>query len=898
MPETVLERAAATVTTCPYCGVGCGVRVSRDEAGGIVVRGDEAHPANFGRLCSKGTALGETLTPPNRLLHPEIGGQRVAWDTALDQVAGGLRRVIDQHGPGAVALYVSGQLLTEDYYVANKLMKGSLASANIDTNSRLCMASAVVAHKRAFGADAVPVCYEDLEQADLIVLVGSNTAWAHPILARRIEHARSQRPGLKVVLVDPRRTATSDLADLHLPLAPGSDAWLFNGLLNHLRREDLLDWEFLEHHAEGFAATFAAARESAPSVPAVARRCRLTERAVAEFYALFGSTERVVTLFSQGINQSSSGVDKCNAIINCHLATGRIGRPGAGPFSITGQPNAMGGREVGGLANQLAAHMDFDAASCERLARFWDLPDVAREPGLKAVDLFEAVERGEIRALWIMATNPAVTLPEADRMRAALARCELVVVSDCVGDTDTAALAHVRLPALTWGEKDGTVTNSERRISRQRAFLPAPGEARADWWIICEVARRMGFGEQFPYASPADIFREHAALSGYENDGSRDFDLSALADLSDGDYDALQPVQWPVTAAAPRGTVRLFEDRRFFTPSGRARLLPVQAQGPAVGTDHAFPFVLNTGRLRDQWHTMTRTGSVGRLTQHAPEPRVDLHPDDARQLGLREGDLARLRSRHGWMLARTHYEDGQRIGSVFVPMHWSDAFARNARVDALVGAVVDPLSGQPESKHTPVALQRFDARWYAFLLSREPLTAGGDWPYQAVVYGAHFLRYEMAGEEPVDWPAWRRMHFGAGGDWLEFADVGGGRYRAALIDAAGMQLALFVAPDPQLPGRDWLAQMFSKPELTPGERAALLSGRPPRGAEDAGPVVCACFGVSERRIRQCLNDLAEPSVEAVGEQVQAGTNCGSCQPEIRRLIQSMSLADGVAGGVP
>ncbi len=380
----------ASLTTCPYCGVGCGVSVSRT-ANGFEIAGDVSHPANFGRLCSKGAALGDTLELDGRLLHPQIRGRRVSWGEALTGVASGFEQVIEEHGPDAVAFYVSGQLLTEDYYVANKLMKGFIGSGNIDTNSRLCMASAVTAYKRAFGTDTVPSSYEDVEQAELIVLVGSNTAWCHPVLFQRITEAKAANPEVRVVVIDPRRTATCDIADLFLPLHPGTDVVLFNGLLNYLRCEDALDWEFLDSHTEGFGAAMRVAKESAPSIPKVAQVCRLPERDVAEFYRWFARNGRTVTLFSQGVNQSSSGTDKVNSIINAHLATGRIGKPGSGPFSITGQPNAMGGREVGGVANQLAAHMDFEPEHVERVRRFWGSPTLARRPGLKAVELFEAM---------------------------------------------------------------------------------------------------------------------------------------------------------------------------------------------------------------------------------------------------------------------------------------------------------------------------------------------------------------------------------------------------------------------------------------------------------------------------------------------------------------------------
>jgi assimilatory nitrate reductase catalytic subunit len=473
--------AAAVRTTCPYCGVGCGIKAT-PMADGALIEGDPDHMASRGRLCVKGSALGETLGLDGRLLAPAIrehGRLRGAsWEEALDKVASTFASIIAEHGPDSVAMYVSGQLLTEDYYVANKFMKGFVGSANIDTNSRLCMSSAVAGHKRAFGEDLVPGCYEDFELAELIVLVGSNTAWCHPTLFQRITKAKEARPSLRIVAIDPRRTATCELADLHLPVKAGTDVWLFNGLLSYLARSGAADDGFVAAHTAGLDAALAEA-DGCAGIGSVARTCGVDPQQLLAFYEMFAATDKVVTAFSQGVNQSSSGTDKVNSIINCHLLTGRIGRPGMGPFSLTGQPNAMGGREVGGLANMLAAHLDFDKpVHREAVRSFWDAPRIADKPGLKAVDLFRAIEEGKVKAVWIMATNPVVSLPDADQVRRALERCELVVVSDMSGDTDTARLGHVLLPALGWGEKDGTVTNSERCISRQRRFLPAPGQAR------------------------------------------------------------------------------------------------------------------------------------------------------------------------------------------------------------------------------------------------------------------------------------------------------------------------------------------------------------------------------------------------------------------------------------
>jgi assimilatory nitrate reductase catalytic subunit len=561
----------AVRTTCPFCGVGCGVLAQPDGYGGAGIAGDPHHPANLGRICSKGSALGETLGLDERLLHPMLrqfddSFARVDWSVALDRVADGFQRIIKRDGPDAVAFYLSGQLLTEDYYVANKLMKGFIGSGNVDTNSRLCMASSVAGHKRAFGADTVPGTYEDLDAADLIVLAGSNAAWCHPVLFQRMVKNKRER-GAKIVVIDPRRTATAEDADLCLPIAPGMDTALFCGLLVHLADLCALDYRYIDAHTAGFENALARARAIAPNLAATARLTGLPQPDVARFFELFHAIPNAVTCFSQGVNQSSQGTDKVNAIINCHLATGRIGRRGQGPFSLTGQPNAMGGREVGGLANQLAAHMGFTAEDIDRVGRFWQAPRVATREGLKAVQLFDAIARGRIKALWVMATNPAVSLPRARQVRDALGRLELFVLSENVIANDTvAAGAHILLPAAAWGEKDGTVTNSERRISRQRAFLRPPGEAKPDWWMVTQVARRMGFTSAFSYRSAADIFREHAALSAFENGGRRDFDLGGLADIGDDAFAALDPVQWPLRAGETRRKRQ--PDRRFFAEGG------------------------------------------------------------------------------------------------------------------------------------------------------------------------------------------------------------------------------------------------------------------------------------------------------------------------------------------
>jgi assimilatory nitrate reductase catalytic subunit len=640
---------------------------------------------------------------------------------------------------------------------------------------------------------------------------------------------------------------------------------------------------------EGFGAALEAV--GGLSIPRVAELCGLTEAHVAQFYRLFTETPRTVTLFSQGINQSSSGVDKANSILNVHLATGRVGLPGATPFSITGQPNAMGGREVGGLSNQLAAHMDFTPDDVGRVGRFWNAPNLARAPGLKAVELFEAVGAGRIKALWIMATNPAVSLPEADRAVAALRDCPFVVVSEVVARTDTSVHAHVRLPAAAWGEKDGTVTNSERRISRQRAFLPPPGEARPDWWIVAEVARRMGHGRGFDYAGPAAIFAEHAALSAFENDGRRDLDLGALSGLDAAGYENLAPVQWPVPAVRPSGSPRLFAEGRYFTPGGAARMVTVNPRPPVRIADAGHPFILNTGRIRDQWHTMTRTGKAARLLAHVAEPYVEICPRDARRVGVRHGNLARLHNRNGEMLARVVESAALQSGSVFAPIHWNDRFTARGRVDVLTHAVTDPISGQPEFKHTPVAVTAYPASWHGFVMSRLALEAGGASEvfqgYWTRVRGKSFWRHELAGRGAIDdWSMRMRELLDPVGEWVEMKDSAAARYRGALL-AGGRLLAVyfFEREAAGLPPRQWLESLFDRGRLSDAERTALLTGRPSHAVPDAGRIVCACFGVGENTLREAVRKGAR-SVEDLGIRLKAGTNCGSCIPELKSLLSA------------
>ncbi|SFI93894.1 nitrate reductase [Albimonas pacifica] len=867
-------------TACPYCGVGCGVLATPDGRGGAAIAGDPAHPANFGRLCSKGSALGETLSLDDRLLTPRIGGREATWDAALELTARRFREAIEEHGPESVALYVSGQLLTEDYYVANKLMKGYVGSANIDTNSRLCMASAVAAYRRAFGTDTVPTCYEDLEQADLVVLVGSNLAWCHPVIYQRLAAAKAARPEMRVVTIDPRRTATSDLADLHLGVRPGADAALFNALLARIEADGAVDCEYVSNHTEGLPAALREARGW--DVARTAEATGLAPADVEAFLSLWVRREKVVTLWSQGINQSSSGADKGNAIINCHLATGRIGRPGMGPFSMTGQPNAMGGREVGGLANMLAAHLDLEVPEHRAAVQgFWASPAMAERPGLKAVDLFRACAEGRIKALWIMSTNPVVSMPDADAVRDAIRAVPFVAVSEVVASSDTGNEADVLFPAAAWGEKSGTVTNSERRITRQRAFLPPPGQARPDWKIVCDVASRMGFADAFAFESAADVFREHAALSRLAGALGRDFDISARADVADAAYDAMEPFQWP--AGPEGGKARFFADGRFYTPSGRARFVAVTPRAPASRLSERFPLRFNTGRVRDHWHTLTRTAKSPRLSQHIAEPYLEIHPADARRCGLAPADVARVRSREGEALLRVLVTSRTPEGAVFAPMHWTGELSSAGRVDAVVRAEVDPVSGQPELKGSAVRVEKFEAGWHGFAICRARPDCGAA-DYWAVARATGGWRAELAGREaPDDWTAFARALFGLAeteGDAMVVEDRGRGAARVALFAGGRLVGALFAAREPVEVARGHLAGLLAAAETPPD----LLAGRPGADRPDPGAIVCSCFSVGVNTIQAAIAEQGLADVAAIGAALGAGSNCGSCRPELQALL--------------
>ena len=916
LPSSTEHKIISTQTTCPYCGVGCGVTATvQDTTLGqkVSVVGDVNHPSNYGKLCIKGSNLADTLGLGTRVLHPMLGRhphqQVTDWDSATDLIANKFQHYIEQYGRDSVAFYVSGQLLTEDYYVVNKFVKGYLGTANIDTNSRLCMSSAVAAHKRAFGEDLVPASYDDFEHTDMVVLVGSNTAWCHPVMYQRIMKAKELRQqkqsDLFVVVIDPRFTATCEAADLHLPILIGQDVCLFNGLLQYLHQQGYADSAFVEAHTQGLE-TALKSSQAETDIQDVAVKTGISLEKLQLFFEKFAQTEKVMTLFSMGVNQSSRGVDKANSIINCHLLTGKIGKLGAAPFSMTGQPNAMGGREVGGLANMLAAHMDLDNQQHQQLVQsFWNSPSIAKHVGLKAVDLFEAVESGKIKAIWIMATNPVVSLPNADQVKRALNSCEFVVVSDICKDTDTTQFADVLLPALGWGEKDGTVTNSERRISRQRAFLDPPEQAKADWWAVAQVAKKLGF-TGFDFANSHEIFKEHAQLSAYQNaeinarsntQSFRYFNLQGLTDLSLDEYDQLAPIQWPVIMRnqAEHAFAQLFSQGQFSHADGKAKFIATMAIDPVHQSTAEYPLILNTGRIRDQWHTMTRTGLSANLSTHKAEPFCEIHPNDALKYGLKEGELVEIKSAWGNCVLRAVLSDNIRRGQIFAPIHWNDQFASDARIGKVVNPVVDAISGEPEFKHTPVIIQPFYTQWQGVFYVREGYehivkNSIENTVWWTKIQTAKAVRYELADRRRFTQTTQHLKQLlpfeDESFEWLNLEDQTAHISHSVVLKEGRLIASLYIAPKALLPDRDWVASLFKRDRLSAMHRKALLAGQAMSMGNSDGPLVCSCFKVGKNRIIQTIKENNINHEKQVTACLKAGGNCGSCLPEIRGLIKA------------
>jgi ferredoxin-nitrate reductase len=701
-----MSTPTASPSICCYCGVGCGVLVQPEKNGDVTVVGNPDYPVNKGALCSKGLNLQYTVNDrSDRLLYPQMRYgknhplQRVSWDEALARTAAVFKTFIEQYGPNSVAFYASGQCLTEEYYVLNKLMKGFIGSNNLDTNSRLCMSSAVVGYKMALGEDSVPVCYDDIELADCLLVAGANPAWCHPILWRRVEAHKAANPTTKIIVIDPRATDSTALADLHLQLIPGTDVVLLQALARVLIENGDIDLAFIEQHAEGFETyrDIVLARSLAES----AQLCGVPEVAIRLAASYLGSAKAFLSMWTMGLNQSAVGVDKNLALLNLHLITGQIGKPGAGPLSLTGQPNAMGGREVGGLSNLLPAHRNLASpAHRAEVQQYWGSGPLAATPGYTATEMFEALEDGRLKAIWILCTNPLTSLPNARQAEAALAKAKFVVVQEISNKPETLAYADVILPAAAWAEKEGTMTNSERRISHLAKVVAAPGEALPDAEIICRFARAMGFSG-FDYPSPAAIYEEHARLT-----AGTTLDISGLT------YSILQErgsVQWPYQASqlAP-DTARLFTDQQFYTPSRRAIIHPVQTAFRSEATDEDFPFILTTGRIRDQWHTMTKTGKVSKLNQHSPQAFAELHPHDAAALGVAEGDLVTVTSRRGEVRVAARLSAGLRPGVVFLPMHWGKQLGSDLnRANNVTSGALDPLSKEPDLKFCAVQVVKY-----------------------------------------------------------------------------------------------------------------------------------------------------------------------------------------------
>jgi assimilatory nitrate reductase catalytic subunit len=902
-----------TRSTCCYCGTGCGVVIETDGARITGVAGDDDHPSSRGKLCTKGATLHLTMAPaamagraryPERRETRDARRERVSWDEALDFVTQRFAETIAKHGPDSVAFYISGQLLTEDYYVFNKLAKGLIGTANVDTNSRLCMSSAVTGYTKTLGADAPPGCYEDIDHAGCLFIAGSNTAFAHPVLFRRIEEARARCPQLKIVVVDPRRTDTARFADLHLAILPGTDVALFHAMLHVMMWEKLVDERYIAAHTEGYEALRNVVRSWTPQ--AAAEICGVGADDIVTAARWFAGSPATLSLYCQGLNQSSSGTAKNAALINLHLATGQIGRAGAGPFSLTGQPNAMGGREVGGLATSLVAHRDLGNASHRaEIEKLWGVERVPSAPGLTAVELFDAVKRGQVKIVWIACTNPAQSLPDLPNVRAALEAAELVVLQEAYANTETAPFADVLLPATSWGEKDGTVTNSERRISRVRAALPKPFEARHDWEIVCDFANRLDSrlrgndGLLFPFTTPEEIWNEHR-----ETTRGRDLDITGL---SYAILDERGPQQWPFPQGAAGGTARLYADGVFQTPSGRAQFFAEGYRPVAEPVDARYPLRLTTGRLRDHWHGLSRTGSVAALFGHVPEPRLGMNANDIARRGIRAGDLVRVESRRGALHVVVEEDEAVRSGQAYLPMHWGKRFLggrASEGVNTITSPAFDPISKQPELKHAAVKVMPVDLPWRLVAFAECDLTRvlDGLQPLQddvcfasTVLIGRErpgiLFRAADSTAPPAEWFATLDALLGLDSeDVLRYDDRRLGHSRRIRIAGDRLLSVRLTGGAAALISGEWLRDWLVSSRPVAEVRRLLLSPatHAPAGFVLAGRVVCQCWNVSEPEILAALpacHGDALARLAGLQAQLKCGTNCGSCLPELRALIE-------------
>ncbi|WP_440872602.1 nitrate reductase [Vibrio diabolicus] len=854
-------------TTCPYCGVGCGIEISNNK-----IIGDALHPANSGSLCVKGVALAESLKMPSRLLYPKLREKEVSWQSVTDLIAQEIHQAKAEFGPDSVAMYVSGQLLTEDYYVANKLMKGYVGSANIDTNSRLCMSSAVAAHVRAFGEDVVPVNYDDIDNTELLIICGANTAWTHPVLFRRIQQARENNPNLKLVVLDPRETVTAQQADLHLPIKNDGDVSLFNGLLKFLIEQQCIDSEYINSHTEGFAALAEEATDFRYDVTNLTSSIGISEEKLTTFFQWFAQSPSAITLFCQGVNQAENGVDKGNAIINAHLASGKIAKSGCGPFSITGQPNAMGGREVGGLANQLAVHRAFDAKSIKQVQAFWDSPEIATQPGLKAVELFEAVERGEIKVLWIMATNPVVSLPDNQLVKRALEICPFVIVSDITADSDVAHYADLLLPAAGWGEKQGMVTNSERRLSRQRQFQTPPGEAKSDWWAISQVGQALCALEKtqngFAFTSERAVFREYAAMTGMNADSPLKLDLSQYANLTEQEYEEWVPTQW--------GGERPFADGVYSHPDGKARFV-LTSESP-TRLERTKGWWLNTGRQRDQWHTMTRTGHIAHLAASELEPTVYMNTLSATQNRLKAGQLTKLfqPTSNTSIYAKVAIDEGLGFQELFMSMHWAGRYGGESSVNAIINSAKDPISGQPAFKSSYVEVQDAAVKTYGMFIGTQ--FDSSKFLYSAFQAESNLGIWRFAHDKRPKKQSFcrteksRRIKIDIALGWLavDYDLVG---------DVRIIRSVLAVSSEPIQTDYTNFTGLIGKPM----ELSQLLTITQ---SQSSAKLVCSCFRVTDKQIHDAMEKQDCTSLTQLQNKLKCGTNCGSCVSQIKQMVDS------------
>ncbi|MFZ3139215.1 molybdopterin-dependent oxidoreductase [Polaromonas sp.] len=929
-----------TRSTCPYCGVGCGVIIESlgDDITGV--RGDPDHPANFGRLCTKGSTLHLTassaVTRQTRLLYPmrrERRGEapkRASWDSALDFASESFARIIREHGADAVGFYISGQLLTEDYYAFNKLAKGLIGTNNIDSNSRLCMSSAVAGYKQTLGADAPPACYDDVKHAQCLFIVGSNTAYAHPILFRRIEDAKAANPALKIIYCDPRRTDTAEIADLFLPLQPGTDVMLFNGMLHIMLWEGWIDPAYIAAHTSGFEALKATVRDCTPDL--VAQTCGIRKDDLFAAARLFATSGATLSLYCQGLNQSSSGTAKNAALINLHLATAQIGKPGAGPFSLTGQPNAMGGREVGGMANLLSGHRDLSNAEHRaEVAALWGVPSVPEKPGKTAVEMFQAAADGEIKALWIACTNPAQSMPDQALVRRALARAELVIVQEAFATTATCEYADLLLPATTWGEKTGTVTNSERRISRVRPAVAAPGETRHDWSIAVDFARRLELLLPAPLGkAPANRLFDHPSAEALWNEHreltrGRDLDITGMS------YALLEqaPLQWPMKEGETAGKVRLYEDGIFPTPDGKARFVNTVYQPVAEPRESRYPFSLTTGRLRDQWHGMSRTGTLGRLFGHVAEPSVQMNVQDMARRLLKDGDLVHVTSRRGSIVVPVQASPEVGFSQAFMAMHWGSEYLGGqsstgqplAGVNALTTSAYCPSSKQPELKHAAVKILKAELPWSLLamawfdegdaLAAHEQLKAlltvfpfascvpfSNNTPLAGGGQERTGVLFRAAGHEapPPALLADLERILGLDGSYsLRYADKKKGQHRTVRLARHGDQAELsgfVLAGDTR--AESWIATLLKEelPAQAYGRLLLLPGAKPPVAVQSRGKVVCSCLNVTDTAIDDYLAlpgqgaDSDEARLASLQGALKCGTSCGSCIPELKRRLRA------------